>query len=550
MADAVELAIKLRDQVSGPARKAQDSLAGIRREADGLKNAGAGANRLAKQVQQFTDANGRLRDMRGRFVGGGGGARGGGGILGGLGLGASVGGGLALGAGLAGMLSGAARAALDLGMALAKVAANAALAFGKAVAGAALFREKAEGAFRLLGHGKFNAADQLDRVKKLAQELGLPFEDAIGSFKHLLAMQFTPKAAEDVIKMTSDLRAIGADADQVKRSIMAMTQIKAKGRLQTEELLQLAEAGVSLELVMGQLSKATGKSGDDLRKLLETGKITGEQGLAAIGEAIKQKVGIKNFGDAGRAFATETIAGMVERLKNLKSFLLDDIVKRIKPAFESLKPIFNDIMAAFESPAAAKALDAVAAVINGLVATVKAAWPIVKAFGEGVGKGFVQGWDAAQKGLQAFSKGAGGNKQMIADLTVVARAAGQALGLMAASLAAVAAGLANAEKAARLAFEPLNKISGLGSMGMGGKGKDGGVGGLFGMGGGLIPTASSLLGNQLAGGFGEMGNAEVNTSNTLTVSVSGVGKTDQELANLIRREAERIFTQKLASLPI
>lgn len=606
MAEAVELAIRLQDQVSGPAKAMANAFA---RWQNAIKGASSAA-------QAAASTHGRLRDAAGRFVGTGNGAaaaarglargfeeiaraaaaaqkstdkvrqsaeklsrgkgllaaamvqdlrghaqgnerrgklkptRADGGfmsdLLGGLGIGA----GFSAATALAGVLQGAARAAFDLGMALARVAANAALAFGQAVAGAAMFREANVLAFKSLSKGASDGVKEFERVKKLAFEFGAPLQDTVQQFQAMQRMGFGMEQIERLFKRFQDLKTIGVGADQISRAVLAITQIRATGKLQGDELMQLAEAGVSVDEVYKALGKRLGKTVPEIIKLKEAGQITAADAIAGIEDAMSVMAGGKAPGQLGKDFANTTITGLVQRFKNLGPHLFDEIASRVMPAFKRLQPIVEDVFKMFESPAASKAFDAIGAVISGLVETVRSAWPIVKAFGEGVGKGFVQGWDAAKKGLDAFSKGAGGNKQMMADLAVVARGAGMALGLMAASLMAVAAGLANAEKAARLAFEPLNKISGLGPLGGMGGGKGQGFGDLFGFGGGLIPTASSLLGNQFAGGFGEMASAEVNTSNTLTVSVSGVGKTDQELANLIRREAERIFTQKLASLPI
>jgi tape measure domain-containing protein len=390
MADSVELAISVIDNASAPLKNIQRTMGGT---TDALKDATRATPKMAG------------------------------------GIGAALGPAAALGT----ALTVAAGVAVKLGLALAEAGIKAAAALTEATFEASMFREKSVLAFKMLGKGAFNAEEQVDRVKSLAMKLGLPFEDTIDSFKKLLAMQFSPKAAEDVIKMTSDLKAIGAGADEVKRAIMAMTQIKAKGKVQTEELLQLAEAGVSLELVMAELGKATGKSGDELRKLLETGKITGEQGLAAIGEAIKKKVGIKEFGEAGATFASTTITGMVERVKNLKGFLMDEVAKHVKPAFEALKPIFDDIFKFLEGEDAKTALAAVGKGITAIFSAASAAWPVLREMFAAFKKGFQMGDVGPVKELfSSFAKFLGGdNAEQMETITFLAKSLGFWLGFLA-----------------------------------------------------------------------------------------------------------------------
>lgn len=74
---------------------------------------------------------------------------------------------------------------------------------------------------------------------------------------------------------------------------------------------------------MDELAKALGKSTDEVRKLQEAGKITGEQGIAAIMASIRSATG-QGLGEAARG-RSQTIGGLLEQLQGRPQRLLMDI---------------------------------------------------------------------------------------------------------------------------------------------------------------------------------------------------------------------------------
>ena len=218
----------------------------------------------------------------------------------------------------------------------------------KSVAEASIFAEKTQLAFELLTGSAAGGVQVFKKSISLARELGLDIGFVTSSFRSLLAQQFSIKESVGLIKMVSDLRAIGIEGEKTKRVLMAITQIRAKGRLQMEEMLQLAEAGVSLQLVGQALEKLTGKSREQIRKLQEAGKIGPDIALEAIGLAVKKKVGVEKVGDAGKRFANEMLQGAADRLKAAPRLKFLEIAKvgNIKPI---LRDIINDVSSALDS---------------------------------------------------------------------------------------------------------------------------------------------------------------------------------------------------------
>ncbi|APU89265.1 putative phage tail protein [Virus Rctr16k] len=400
------------------------------------------------QKKMFRDSSGRLRDERGRFAGLGGAADGAfGSIIGAVGAGTVLG----------NVLSSVGRMALDAGIALARMGAEAALAFGKATLDAAEFAQSTRMSLGMVLKDSAAGGKAFDDMRKLAARLGLDVRKTTEQFRDLLAMQFTMGQATDIVKMTGDMQALGAKADEVQRVIKAMTDIKAKGSLQMEELRsQLGDAKISTELVIAELAKMRKVGPDAIRKMITAGKIGADEGVQAVQLAVMQKLGIKRLGQAGEKFADSTIAGMKGRLKGAWENLWIDLGDKVVPALSKMKPIVDDILGALESPEAKKVIDAIGATIDGMVTTIRAAWPTVREFLAGFGKGFGKGFDNAMKALGPGLAKLTGNQENLQNMAIVAQALGEGLGLAAAGAAALVVMFANVGAAFDEAFGVLD----------------------------------------------------------------------------------------------
>jgi tape measure domain-containing protein len=240
--------------------------------------------------------------------------------------------------------SGAGFSMLSSALTAIKVAAGAAaiaigaigIKLGASIGQSAAFMEQNRLAFGLLMKGAGAGGQALDEIRAIASDLNLPIQETIKSYRKLLSMQFTPAAAKDVIKLAADMRALGATSMEVGSIIKAMTQIKAKGRLQQEELTQqLAEAGVSAELVYKELGKTLGKTTDQVRKMIEAGKVDADTALDAIKRAIMVKLGTKAPGDAAKAFKS-TLGGMWAGIKTQAEDSIITIAERLTPKIKEV----------------------------------------------------------------------------------------------------------------------------------------------------------------------------------------------------------------------
>lgn len=544
MADSVELAFEALDKVTGPmqrmaqqANRLKETLARIN-SADKMA-LGVMRSKTQLMQEQIRAANRlQIAQLRANKAAMPKAPTGGGlGFLGALGA-------VGLGVGIADLVQGV----LRLGAAFVRMGVEAGAAFGKAVFGAALFREQSVTAFRALSKGASDGVKEFERVRNLAFDFGVPLEDAVTQFQSLQRMGFAMKDAERLFKRMQDLRVVGATTDQLNRAVLAITQIKATGKLQGDELLQLAEAGVSIDEVYKALGKRLNKTVPEIIKLKEAGKIGAADAIASVEDAIAKMTGGKAAGQLGKDIADNTISGMFGRLKTGAGFFLDEIAKRANGAFQKLKPIFEDVFAFLKSKDATDIFDAIGEGFTALFTAARDAWPFVKqflrSFKEGFGSGFEAGWQSVKVALDAMKKAMGGDSAtQMENIARAAKAAGMAVGFLAAGFIGMVAVAAQIARGISLVTgkirELVTSISDLGGAWDKLTGKMGmlGVDGpksLFGKAGPALPTASSLTAASMTGTTPAPAVQHVTNNNTPNISISVSGLTVENLAQKIR----------------
>lgn len=276
------------------------------------------------------------------------------------------------------------------------------------------FAQRSRQAFSLLAkHGE--APEQLFQDSMaLAARLGLDVKDTTKQIQKFRALQFSQNQAEALVKMGSDMQALGASSEEVSRIFAQLGQIKAKDTLQTEELRTLAESGVSTQVVFAALAKQLGKTEDQIKQMISKGEITGAEALNAIGTAILFKTGTRKFGEAGEKIAQETLSGMARLFRSKAQQAFVNVGDHVAPAITRLaKSIFGDLDGLFAAPKLSveemeasqrfgnrggpaplpplfqKIADAIKAVTN----AIEKATPMVKSFLKGFDKGASEAWE-------------------------------------------------------------------------------------------------------------------------------------------------------------
>ncbi len=213
--------------------------------------------------------------------------------------------------GFAALASGAARARAEMAALSSSVfnlrnllIAGAAGYGTKLVLDAASFKENTLIAFETLLGSREEAERMMREAVRFAA--GTPFEtrDVVDAYQRLLTAGFKPVEIPVVLRGVGDLAAMkGFSKETIDRVLLAFQQIRAKGRLQGEELLQLAEAGVPLGRVYEVLGRRLGVTAEQARKLQEAGRISADLGIVAVMEALRDSVSGGELGSSWTARA-------------------------------------------------------------------------------------------------------------------------------------------------------------------------------------------------------------------------------------------------------
>lgn len=169
--------------------------------------------------------------------------------------------------------------------------------------------------------------------QKLAIQSPFSEEDIDAILKFGRNMGFsTTESKRNTQALVDFAAATGLSDDKLRDLGVALGQVKGAGKLQGQEVLQFVNAGLP---IYGILSKATGKSVAELKKLQEAGKLTADIVIPAVLSSLEQNFG----GAAGRL--SETFSGLVSSIGDLKNLKLREI---FGPAFEAIKPGLKELV--------------------------------------------------------------------------------------------------------------------------------------------------------------------------------------------------------------
>jgi tape measure domain-containing protein len=345
-------------------------------------------------------------------------------------------------------------AAVLAGAALAAAAAVGALAYQveSTAHDSAIFAQNTELAFQQLAKHGVDGGKLFEHVRAEAQEFGLEVQDTTKQYTKFLALQFSPKEADKLLAMGADLRALGNDAEGVSGIFTAIGQIKSKGKLQGEELMQLSERGVSSKLVQEAIGEKLGKTQAEVMKLQQAGKISSDVALPAIEMAINRKLQQKELGDTGKKFADTTIAGAEGKLKANWDNLWIGLGQRTEKSFGKLTGgLVGRLSAWVNSDDSTEFMDNWGARIDRLNQGIDNAVSLAQR----LGAGFDQGSRDAEGITQLLDK-LGGKGVNLDDAATKAERLGRAIGFITSTVMALGGAVESAGEAVWSGFiEPI-----------------------------------------------------------------------------------------------
>jgi tape measure domain-containing protein len=161
-----------------------------------------------------------------------------------------------------------------------------------------------------MGEAGGRAKELQDWITKLAIKSPFTQSGVAEAFRMAMAYGFTTDEAQRLTGAMIDFSsATGQDESSMARIALALGQIKAKGKVAGQEVLQLTEAGLSVDAI---LAKAFNKSTAEIVAMREKGLIPADQAIEAITKSLEE-----DFGGAAEKQAN-TFSGLLSSLSDIK----------------------------------------------------------------------------------------------------------------------------------------------------------------------------------------------------------------------------------------
>ncbi len=184
------------------------------------------------------------------------------------------------------------------------------------------------------------AKELLGWIQKLAIKSPFTQQGVSEAFKTAMAYGFTTDEAQRLTSAMIDFASgAGASESVMNQIALALGQIKAKGKLAGQEVLQLVNAGVD---VRGILAKAFGVTTAELEDMQEKGLIPADKAIAAIVESLE-----KDFGGAAER-QSSTLSGLLASLSDLKEVGLRNL---FEAPFQAAQPYLASVVDRISDPA-------------------------------------------------------------------------------------------------------------------------------------------------------------------------------------------------------
>ena len=155
--------------------------------------------------------------------------------------------------------------------------------------------------------GESQGQKMMDNLDEFAKATPFNTTNVIENAQKMLAMGWEAENIIDDMEIIGNAAAATGKLDQGLESIVrALSQIKTKGKLSTEELNQLAEAGIAAKAMLAEgLGYGTGDKGiAKMTKDLEDGKIASDKAIAAL------LAGMQKYDGMMDSMANETVEGL------------------------------------------------------------------------------------------------------------------------------------------------------------------------------------------------------------------------------------------------
>lgn len=213
------------------------------------------------------------------------------------------------------VLGGTAAAAIGLGFKFNSMKEQARLAFATMLGNAQQADKFLASLFRFAEKTPFNAEGVIDGARKL------------------LAMGFAAKEVLPTLENVSDaVSGLGGNDQMLDRVVRALGQIKTKGKLQAQEMMQLTENGIA---AWDMLARHLNTTVADAMSRVTDGTVSADVAISAIMAGMQQK-----FGGLSQA-QSKTFGGMLSNIQDFSMRAAGDITK---PLFDAISQMMTRLL--------------------------------------------------------------------------------------------------------------------------------------------------------------------------------------------------------------
>lgn len=183
------------------------------------------------------------------------------------------------------------------------------------------------------------ARQELEWIKDFAKETPFNYGQLVGLDQQLIAYGFNVTQAHELIEAAGDAAAaLGRGTDGINRINLALGQMWTKGKVQSQEMLQLTEAGIGAWQI---LAEAYGASVADVQDAVTKGLVSAEEAVPALIAGIQAR-----YGGLMEA-QSKTFTGIVS---NIQDTLQQEFAAAGEPLFQELKSQAEDFLDALDEP--------------------------------------------------------------------------------------------------------------------------------------------------------------------------------------------------------
>lgn len=162
--------------------------------------------------------------------------------------------------------------------------------------------------------GASGGQQMMNKLDEFAKATPFKTSNVIANAQKMMAMGWDVETLVEDMEIIGNAAAATGKMDQGLESIVrALSQIKTKGKLSTEELNQLAEAGISAKSMLAEgLGYGTGDEGiAAMTADLEEGAIASNQAIQALLKGMQKYDGMMN------SMANETVEGLMSQMADV-----------------------------------------------------------------------------------------------------------------------------------------------------------------------------------------------------------------------------------------